>query len=165
MGMNDGKIAQNLTDHFDTSQYGIRFVYTHEPVVTILSVCGSTASVKRLRKKFGYLGTAQQGHTPESIAPFIQEIRQRFPTMGARSMVVTLRQDHRVKVSEYEPLTLFCGQFAFSNGAFYGPDQKNGCRISSQDRARCCEGAQGEAVQEETILGRRSYGSDYHGPA
>ena len=37
----------------------------------------------------------------ETIAPFIEEIRQRFPMMGARQMVTTMRQDYTLKVSEY----------------------------------------------------------------
>jgi hypothetical protein len=38
----------------------------------------------------------------ESIAPSYLEIRERFPTMGARVMVATLRQDYSIKVSEYD---------------------------------------------------------------
>ncbi|KAI9445613.1 hypothetical protein F5148DRAFT_1254841, partial [Russula earlei] len=41
---------------------------------------------------------SQYGFSFETIAPFVQEIRERFPTMGARQMVTTLRQDYSLKV-------------------------------------------------------------------
>ncbi|KAI9452828.1 hypothetical protein F5148DRAFT_1330590 [Russula earlei] len=43
---------------------------------------------------------SQYGFSFETIAPFVQEIRERFPTMGARQMVTTLRQDYSLKVPE-----------------------------------------------------------------
>jgi hypothetical protein len=58
--------------------------------------------LKKIRKVLGLKGTRQQNATFESIAPFIQEIRDRFPTMGAWQMVTTLRQDYSLKVPEYE---------------------------------------------------------------
>jgi hypothetical protein len=39
-------------------------------------------------------GARQQAATSESITPFYLEIRERFPNMGARAMVATLRQDY-----------------------------------------------------------------------
>lgn len=60
----------------------------------------STKSLQRLRKKMGLEGTRQRAASFETIAPFIQEIRGRFPTMGARQMVTTLRQDYSLKASE-----------------------------------------------------------------
>ena len=47
------------------------------------------------------LNTRQQKHTFETIAPFIKEIKNRFPNMGARQLVTTLRQDYKLKVPEY----------------------------------------------------------------
>jgi hypothetical protein len=47
------------------------------------------------------LNTRQQKHTFETIAPFIKEIKDRFPNMGARQLVTTLRQNYQLKVSEY----------------------------------------------------------------
>ena len=43
----------------------------------------------------------QQNHTFETITPFVAEIKARFPTMGARQLVTTLRQDYQLKVPEY----------------------------------------------------------------
>jgi hypothetical protein len=60
----------------------------------------SISSVQRIRKKLGLKGTRQQGVEVETIVPLIQEIRSRFPTMGARAMVTVLRQDHDIKVPE-----------------------------------------------------------------
>lgn len=48
----------------------------------------------------GLKGTRQQSASSETFGPFIQDIRARFPTMGARQMVTTLRQDYSIKVSE-----------------------------------------------------------------
>jgi hypothetical protein len=59
-------------------------------------------SLKRIRKAMGLKGTRQQNATFETIAPFIKEIRDLFPTMGARQMVTTLRQDYSLKVPEYK---------------------------------------------------------------
>ncbi|KAL4269040.1 hypothetical protein AB1N83_001842 [Pleurotus pulmonarius] len=83
LGFNDKDIAQHSIDHFDQSEYGL-----------------SDTSVKRLRKRWGLKGTRQQKHTFETLAPFIQEIRARFPSMGARSMVSALRLDYGVKAAE-----------------------------------------------------------------
>jgi len=44
--------------------------------------------------------TRQQKNTFETITPFIQEIKEHFPTMGARQLVTTLRQNYKLKVSE-----------------------------------------------------------------
>ncbi|KII92463.1 hypothetical protein PLICRDRAFT_678606 [Plicaturopsis crispa FD-325 SS-3] len=82
-GRSDKEIAEELRDHFDTEKYGI-----------------SATSVKRIRGKLGLLGTAKQNHTRESISEYVATIRARFPTMGARQMVVTLRQDYGMKVPE-----------------------------------------------------------------
>ena len=54
-----------------------------------------------MRASWGLRSTRQQRQTTETIAASVQEIRHRFPTMGARQMVVTLRQDYNVRVPEY----------------------------------------------------------------
>lgn len=61
----------------------------------------SYKSVQRLRGKLSLCGTRQQDATAEMIFPFYTEIRERFPTMGARAMVAHLRQNYNLKVSEY----------------------------------------------------------------
>ena len=53
------------------------------------------------------LGARQQKHTFKTIAPFIREIKAHFPSMGARQLVTTLRQDYRLKVPEYVLSILF----------------------------------------------------------
>ena len=37
----------------------------------------------------------------DSIAESVRKIKARFPTMGARQMVVVLRQDYELRVPEY----------------------------------------------------------------
>jgi hypothetical protein len=66
-----------------------------------LKINSSAKSIQRLRKKLGLKGVRQQAATFDSIAPFYEEIRERFPTMGARTMVSVLRQDYGIKVGEY----------------------------------------------------------------
>ncbi|KAF8215519.1 hypothetical protein K438DRAFT_2104665 [Mycena galopus ATCC 62051] len=83
LGFNDPNIATHCLDHFDRSQFGL-----------------SSKSVQRIRKKLDLKGARQRAATLESIAPFYKEIRERFPTMGARAMVSTLRQDYNIKIGE-----------------------------------------------------------------
>jgi len=61
----------------------------------------SIKSLRRVREKIGLRGTRQQKATFKTIGPFVQEIQARYPTMGARQMVTTLRQDYSLKVPEY----------------------------------------------------------------
>jgi hypothetical protein len=61
----------------------------------------SIKSLRRVREKIGLRGTRQQKANFEIIGPFVQEIRARYPTMGAHQMVTTLRQDYSLKVPEY----------------------------------------------------------------
>ncbi|KAJ7303717.1 hypothetical protein DFH08DRAFT_918758 [Mycena albidolilacea] len=83
LGFNDPNIATHSLDHFDRSKFGF-----------------SAKTVQRLRTKLGLQGVRQRGATFESITPFYMEIRERFPNMGARAMVATLRQEYSIKVAE-----------------------------------------------------------------
>ncbi|KAI0640541.1 hypothetical protein C8Q79DRAFT_921410 [Trametes meyenii] len=83
LGMNDNKIADHVRDHIDNEQYGI-----------------SSRSVRRLRKAWGLDGVRVQRHTMDSIHATAQEIRQRFPNMGARGMVAHLRKNYQIRVPE-----------------------------------------------------------------
>ncbi|KAK6991985.1 hypothetical protein R3P38DRAFT_3409105 [Favolaschia claudopus] len=83
LGFNDPDIASHCLDHFERGQYGL-----------------SAKTIQRLRKKLDLKGTRQQAATSETIMPFFLEIRERFPTMGARAMVSLLRQDYGIKISE-----------------------------------------------------------------
>ncbi|KAK7041228.1 hypothetical protein R3P38DRAFT_2512612 [Favolaschia claudopus] len=49
---------------------------------------------------FSDRGTRQRAATTDTVMPFFLEIRERFPTKGARAMVSLLRQDYGIKVSE-----------------------------------------------------------------
>ncbi|KAG6808192.1 hypothetical protein H0H92_005087, partial [Tricholoma furcatifolium] len=77
LGMDDKAIVEHVLRHFDQEKFGLR-----------------------IRDKLGLKGTRQRGATIEDIAPYVQDIRSRFPTMGARQMVNVLRQDHLIKVPE-----------------------------------------------------------------
>ncbi|KAG6806700.1 hypothetical protein H0H92_010325, partial [Tricholoma furcatifolium] len=81
--MDDKAIVEHVLRHFDREKFGM-----------------SVRSSSRIRDKLGLKGTRQRGATIEDIAPYVQDIRSRFPTMGARQMVNVLRQDHLIKVPE-----------------------------------------------------------------
>ncbi|KAI0089513.1 hypothetical protein BDY19DRAFT_864419, partial [Irpex rosettiformis] len=83
LGLPDTRIVELLQAHFDTSVYGL-----------------SLSTFRRMRRTWGFLTTRKQKHTPESIAENVAKVKQRFPNMGARSMVVTLRQDYGIRVPE-----------------------------------------------------------------
>ncbi|KAJ7139358.1 hypothetical protein C8R44DRAFT_605301, partial [Mycena epipterygia] len=83
LGFNDSQIADQCLDHFDRDSFGLSY-----------------KSVQRLRTKLSLIGTRQQAATAQMIMPFYIEIRERFPTMGARAMVAHLRQNYNIKVSE-----------------------------------------------------------------
>ncbi|KAH9947774.1 hypothetical protein B0H21DRAFT_310604 [Amylocystis lapponica] len=82
-GLNDHEIVKRVREHFDTTTYTL-----------------SIASLKRMRKAWGLKSTRQQKHTVASIAPAVEQIRARAPKMGARQMVVRLREDYMIKAPE-----------------------------------------------------------------
>ncbi|KAJ7265657.1 hypothetical protein C8J57DRAFT_1620708 [Mycena rebaudengoi] len=83
LGLTDQGITDHCMHHFDSKQFGL-----------------SVWTVKRRRTDLNLRGTRQQAATWEEIEPIYQQIRARFPTMGARQMVNAIRQDHGIKVSE-----------------------------------------------------------------
>ena len=76
----------------------------------------SKRSIQRHRVKWGLLGTRQQKQSFNAITPFVQEIKERFPNMGARQLVSTLRQDYLIKVSECVSFSLAGIRLKFSTG-------------------------------------------------
>jgi len=81
--MAEEKIIKHVLDHVDKTRLGF-----------------SVSSLRRVRIKIGLKGTRQQDASYEDIRPFVQEIRARFPTMGARQMVTLLHQNYLMKVPE-----------------------------------------------------------------
>jgi hypothetical protein len=59
-----------------------------------------------VRERLGLKGTTQQAATFETLAEIYKVLRSRFPSMGARRMVTTIRQDYSIKVSEYVPVVV-----------------------------------------------------------
>ncbi len=57
-------------------------------------------TVKRFRASLGLKSTRQQHHSLESISVPIQDIRERFPMMGARGLVTKLRKEFNLRVAE-----------------------------------------------------------------
>ncbi|KZV92964.1 hypothetical protein EXIGLDRAFT_613613, partial [Exidia glandulosa HHB12029] len=87
----------------------------------------SVASLKRFRKKHGLFSTRQQKHTPDTIRPFVLEIRERLPTIGAGDMVVALFEDYNMKVSNHVVRQYF---------DIYEPDAKRARRQNRLKRKR-----------------------------
>lgn len=63
------------------------------------SILYSLKTLKRRRKAWDFSSTRQQGHTGESIAPMVAEIRKRYPKRGAEGIRKTLLTDYGKKVS------------------------------------------------------------------
>jgi hypothetical protein len=59
-----------------------------------------------LRKNFDLKGTIQQAAMFETLNEIYKVLRGRFPSMGARRMVTTIRAEYSIKVSEYVAVTL-----------------------------------------------------------
>ncbi|KAK7002061.1 hypothetical protein R3P38DRAFT_3326646 [Favolaschia claudopus] len=83
LGYSDGKIARECMDHFNKNVYGL-----------------STSTVKRRRKQIQLLSTVKQAVTWEDIEPMYNNLRQKFPNLGARDMVAKLRLLYGVRISE-----------------------------------------------------------------
>ncbi|CAK5267931.1 unnamed protein product [Mycena citricolor] len=82
-GFSDPVIAHHCMDHFDRDVYGL-----------------SKTTVKRRRVRLKLKGTRKEAMTWERLQPIYTKIRARFPSMGARAMVILIRQQNKIKVSE-----------------------------------------------------------------
>ncbi|KAF7314758.1 hypothetical protein MKEN_00949800 [Mycena kentingensis (nom. inval.)] len=70
----------------------------------------STRGVSRIREKLGLLGTRQAKAAGEHdrIPEIIDNLRQSgYPELGARGLIVLLRQEHNIKISEPDLLKMF----------------------------------------------------------
>lgn len=56
--------------------------------------------LKAYYKLWGLTGTKKQGHTKESIAPFITAIKRKFPEAGAPDIQKKLRLLYEIKASK-----------------------------------------------------------------
>ncbi|KAF9058321.1 hypothetical protein BDP27DRAFT_1372793 [Rhodocollybia butyracea] len=60
----------------------------------------NTYSIYTYRKwieDWGFLSTRKQGHNEETIQPWVEDVKQRFPTKGAEGIKVMLSLNHGVK--------------------------------------------------------------------
>ncbi|KAA1467108.1 hypothetical protein DENSPDRAFT_769383 [Dentipellis sp. KUC8613] len=84
LGLNDGEIAAKAIQYFDTEEYGL-----------------SARSVKRFRTKWGFLSTRQQRHTLDTVTPFIEVIKRRYPQRGADAITKALRMEYNIRAPRY----------------------------------------------------------------
>ncbi|KZT50321.1 hypothetical protein CALCODRAFT_444796 [Calocera cornea HHB12733] len=98
-GYGDKKILEAITRDVELEQNGWTL---------------STKTIQRRRKEWGLLSVKQQGHTLETIAPYVEQLRvQTANRLGSRSMRDFLRSDNvllantfpRQLISQYQSLT------------------------------------------------------------
>ncbi|KAI9056312.1 hypothetical protein FKP32DRAFT_1615863 [Trametes sanguinea] len=77
------KIVITLRKYYDCEQYHI-----------------GLESLKKKCRAWGIKRARGQGHTVGSIAPAVEEARQRFPNAGMRDMKSVLHHEHGIEVSE-----------------------------------------------------------------
>ncbi|KAK7037191.1 hypothetical protein R3P38DRAFT_2359180, partial [Favolaschia claudopus] len=82
LGYSDGKIARECMDHFNKNVYGLR------------------CSPPRMLAVYSVDSTVKQAVTWEDIEPMYNNLRQKFPNLGARDMVAKLRVLYGVRISE-----------------------------------------------------------------
>lgn len=89
--------------HFYEEIYGLRFVFLSilwpEFRQHYAQLENSKSTVKRRREKWGFLGTRQQAQTLDSIHPYIQAIREKFPFRGSQKICAQLFLDYNIKAS------------------------------------------------------------------
>ncbi|KAK7019500.1 hypothetical protein R3P38DRAFT_2973640 [Favolaschia claudopus] len=83
LSLKDEDIAEHLKTHYDTTQYGC-----------------SAASIRRLRKDWGLLKTRAQKHTPDTIRPYVVEIKKKFPNRGISTIRKNLALEYGIRASE-----------------------------------------------------------------
>ncbi|KAI0310015.1 hypothetical protein OF83DRAFT_1278963 [Amylostereum chailletii] len=78
----DHEICDLIKTHwtFDAAQWGL-----------------SKTSIKRARQRFGFHHARGQKNTLQSIAPYIQKLRKKYPTRGARKLTDSLFVIHGVR--------------------------------------------------------------------
>ncbi|KAF8871637.1 hypothetical protein CPB85DRAFT_1445466 [Mucidula mucida] len=79
----DKDIASHVLDHFEEGMYGC-----------------SAKRVKRIRETLGLDSARKPSYTAANVVNVFQEIRNTYPTMGARQMVHEFRQSYNIKVTE-----------------------------------------------------------------
>ena len=60
-------------------------------------------TVRRRRKEWGLESTRRQGHTVESIAAAVEEVKTRFPNRGAETIRKALLMENKIRVSRCVP--------------------------------------------------------------
>jgi hypothetical protein len=63
----------------------------------------SVYTVRRRRKVWGLESTHQQKHTVQSIAPYVDDIKKRFPDRGAETIRKALLLENNIHVPRCVP--------------------------------------------------------------
>ncbi|KAJ3925361.1 MAG: hypothetical protein NXY57DRAFT_967953 [Lentinula lateritia] len=76
----DTEVVELLKEYYDTDTYNLS-VYTYRKWI----------------QEWGFLSTRKQAHNEETIRPWVEKVKKRFPTKGAEGLRMMLSLDHGVK--------------------------------------------------------------------
>ncbi|KAJ7847149.1 hypothetical protein B0H14DRAFT_3867559 [Mycena olivaceomarginata] len=94
----------------------------------------SESDCYRIRKTLGLKGTRQQKKEPgayDNVPQIITKLRPAYPNMGARSLVVLLRWEHRVKIPEKDVADILKQMEPEKVAACYSRRFKHSCFYSA----------------------------------
>ncbi|KAJ4475485.1 hypothetical protein J3R30DRAFT_3671283 [Lentinula aciculospora] len=79
LSISDIEAIELLKEYYDTDVYGLS-VYTYRVWL----------------KEWNFLSTRKQNHNEETICPWIEQVKRRFPTKGAEGIRIMLSLDHEL---------------------------------------------------------------------
>ena len=94
-----------LAKHYDTESYGLGcalpLLLPHSSCFRVLHWLSRSTKLKEYVKLLGLESALSQGHTFETIAGPIAELREKYPSAGAAAMRTYLRNSYDMRVSRY----------------------------------------------------------------
>lgn len=99
--MADTEVVELLqSEYFNSDMYGLRcgiyYLRTTGPLNTY-----SVYTYRKWIEDWGFLSTRKQNHNEETIRPWVENVKQRFPTKGAEGIKIMLSLDHGVKAPRF----------------------------------------------------------------
>lgn len=101
--MNDIDTVKHLKRFYDTSLYslGYRFMFSGPRLRTLSDIFPySVKKFREWRKGWGFQSGRSQQWSDEQLMGMVDEIKPRYPEIGARRLVDLLRTRYQVKVPE-----------------------------------------------------------------
>ena len=103
------KVLDKLKRHYDTKTEGLGYVihWTYMRLVgcSLVHHINALCMIRRTKlqeyyKLWGLTSSRKQANTIESIAPFVQQIKDKFPNAGAADIRQKLQVRHGIKASK-----------------------------------------------------------------